>query len=52
MTASPWQLATTIMEASHVHVRMDLQEMEEQMEVDVLVNSKIRSNNLLSLLLV
>ena len=37
MTASPWQLATTIMEASRVLVRMDLKEMEEQAEMDVQV---------------
>ena len=37
MTASPWQLAATITEASHVLVRMDLLEMEEQVEVDVQV---------------
>ena len=38
MTASSWQLATAIMEALHVLVRMDLQEiMEEQVEVDAQV---------------
>ena len=37
MIASPWQLAITIMEASHVLARMDLKEMEEQVEVDVQV---------------
>ena len=37
MTASPWQLATTISEALHALVRMDSREMEEQVEMDVQV---------------